>query len=192
MKTCSSTNLFFDTNVLLSHANSDAGSAAPDIEKILEEAYAGKRSLWVSSIIFAELRPSLFVAGKFESVTKLASYIRSIATVVSPDPDMMLRAGRLRDQRWNRSGRTAEEKYRTMSLGDALHIVSALWVKEATNVPDLQFLTFDDGKSRSDEGKSLSLLRLEEYTDGISNHPDVIASAALYRTRPILSQTAMF
>ena len=31
-----------------------------------------------------------------------------------------------------------------MSLGDAMQMASALWVKEAIGVPDLEFLTFDD------------------------------------------------
>jgi hypothetical protein len=77
-----------------------------------------------------------------------------------------------------------------MTLGDAIHIASALWVKEALEFADLEFLSFDDGKSKSDElddgVKSLSLLNLEDYTSGISTNPDVKAVVGLPRLMPIL------
>jgi hypothetical protein len=78
-----------------------------------------------------------------------------------------------------------------MSLGDAMHIASALWVKEACGVQDLEFLTFDDGKSDADDldphNKALSLLRLDQYTHELSGILDVSAAVQLRRIRPVLS-----
>ena len=50
-----------------------------------------------------------------------------------------------------------------MSLGDAMQIASALWVKEAIGVPDLEFLTFDDWCSDDGKGDRLCLLHLQNY-----------------------------
>ncbi len=100
VRTINSKNNFLDTNVLLRHANGASGELGGDIQTILDEAVEGKRRLWVSSVIFAELRPSSFVPGT----------------------------------------------------------------------------------------KSLSLLRLENYTFGLGSNPDVIAAANLSRVKPILPQ----
>ncbi|SMH40775.1 hypothetical protein SAMN02982922_2419 [Mesorhizobium australicum] len=79
-----------------------------------------------------------------------------------------------------------------MTLGDAIHLVSALWVKEATEVSDLEFMTFDNSSNKSVETdigtKALPILNLEEFTHGISSDPDVFALLRLQRLRPILRQ----
>lgn len=192
MSASTSSNHFLDTNVLLQHANNDSGECAQDIDQILSEAVGvnPKRHLWVSSVIFAELRPSSFTPGRFSDIYELASYIRSIATVVNPDPNMMLRAARLRDIKWARPNKNGNELNRCMTLGDAIHIVSALWVKEVEKIPDLEFLTFDNSADKSvetDAGtKSLPLLNIENYTDGLADNPDVKAVLLLPRMRPML------
>ena len=195
----SSKNHFLDTNVLLRHANGDSSPYEADISTILSEAVGPSkiRNVWVSTVIFAELRPSSFKPGVFKTVDELSRYIRSFASIVSPDPATMMRVARLRDLKWLRAvNRHKDEKARTMSLGDAIHIASALWVKEATKVSDLEFLTFDDGKSKSEEldkgTKALSLLRAQEYTDGIMSDDDVKAVCNLVRIKPILSMQQTF
>jgi hypothetical protein len=177
----------------LAHANGLSGQCEADIQTILDESVeGGTRRLWVSSVLFAELRPSSFVPGKFKSLEELARYIRSLAHVVTPDPITMLRVARLRDLKWEREKPVKGEKPKCMSLGDAIHIASALWVKEVDKVSDLEFLTFDDGRSNSSEldhgTKSLSILRLENYTHGIGSNADVSAAVSLWRTKPVLPQ----
>lgn len=182
--------------MLLRHANNDSGEFAADVETLLSEATGNppKRALWVSNVLFGELRPSSFRPGKFEDVSGLANYIRSIATVVTPDPYVMLRAARLRDFKWTRppDRRGRDELPRCMTLGDAIHIASALWVKEGWGVSDLEFLTFDNSSDKSietDPGtKSLPLLSLDEFTHEIGNDPDVLAVLRLPRLKPVLRQ----
>jgi len=117
-------NHFLHTNVFLRHASGSAGEAEHDIETILTQAAVAKRRVWVSSILFAQLRPSMFVPGRFDTLDHLARYIRSLATLVTPDPNTMLRVARLRDAKWQRPAevREADEKPRTMSFGDAIEI----------------------------------------------------------------------
>src|SRR5208283_2591863 len=136
------------------HANGDSGEAEQHIETILTEAAVAKRRVWVSSILFAELRPSMFIPGRFDTLFELTRYIRSLATLATPDPNTMLRVARLRDAKWQRPAevREADEKPRTMSFGDAIEIASALWVKEAAGVTDLKFLIFDDWSSTDARG----------------------------------------
>ena len=179
---------FLHTNVVLRHANGDSGEAEQHIETILTEAAVAKRRVWVSSILFAELRPSMFVAGRFDTLFELTRYLRSLATLVTPDPNTMLRVARLRDAKWQRPAafRQADERPRRMSLVDAIQIASALWVKEAIGVPDLEFLTFDDWSSDEAKGaRRLSLLRLQDYSDDAHANTDVMAAIRLTRVEPV-------
>src|SRR5580698_352425 len=113
---------FFHTNIFLRHASGASGEADEHIDRILTQAAVAKRRVWVSSLLFAELRPSMFVPGRFASLCEFTRYIRSLATLVTPDPNTMLRVGRLRDAKWQRpaSIRQADEKPQSMSLGDAI------------------------------------------------------------------------
>ena len=161
---------------MLRHANGDSGEAEHHIETILTEAAVAKRRVWVSSTLFAELRPSTFVPGRFATLFELTRYIRALATLVTPDPNAMLRVARLRDAKWHMpgDGREAEGKPRTMALGDAMQIASALWVKEAIGVPDLEFLTFDDWCSSDGKpGNRLCLLHLQDYAVDVGVSADV-------------------
>ena len=182
---------FLHVNVLLRHARTESGDSERDLETILTEAAVGGRRLWVSSLLFAELRPSAFVPGRFPSLAEFVRYLRSIATFVTPDPNTMLRAGRLRDVKWQRPAalRGPDEKPRFLSMIDAMQLASALWVKEAASVADLEFLAFDDRVADDAEGGArLSLLRLQDYTDDLAIDSDVMAAVRLARAEPVLHQ----
>ena len=178
---------FLHTNVILRHACGASGEAEEHIDNILTQAAVLKRRVWVSSMLFAELRPSMFAAGRFNTVHEFTRYIRSLVTLVTPDPNTMLRVGRLRDAKWQRPAgvRGADEKPRMMSFTDAVQIASALWVKEAGGVPDLKFLMFDDLSSNEAKGRApLSLLRLQDYAEDARANSDVMAAVRLSRIQP--------
>jgi hypothetical protein len=182
-------NHFLHTNVFLRHASGNSGEAEQYIERILTQAAAAKRRVWVSSILFAQLRPSLFLPGRFDTLDDLTRYIRSLATLVAPDPNTMLRVARLRDAKWQRPAEAGEpdEKPRTLSFGDAIEIASALWVKEAAGVADLKFLMFDDwSPADATGGGRLSLLRLQDYAQDARANSDVMAAVRLTRIEPPL------
>lgn len=179
---------FLHTNVFLRHASGASGEAEEHIDRILTQAAVARRRVWVSSLLFAELRPSMFVPGRFDTLHELTRYIRSLATLVTPDPNTMLRVARLRDAKWQRPADTrgAEEKPRMMSFGDAVQIASALWVKEAGGVSDLKFLMFDDWSSNeANGGGRLSLLRLQDYAVDARANSDVRAAVRLPRIQPL-------
>jgi hypothetical protein len=176
---------FLHTNVILRHACGASGEAEEHIDNILTQAAVLKRRVWVSSFLFAELRPSMFIAGRFNIFHEFTRYIRSLVTLVTPDPNTMLRVGRLLDAKWQRpvGARGADEKPRTMSFTDAVQIASALWVKEAGGVADLRFLMFDDS-NEAKGGPRLSLLRLQDYAQDAPANSDVMAAVQLTRIQP--------
>ena len=177
---------FLHSSVVLRHANGDSGEAEHLIETILTEAAVAKRRVWVSSVLLSELRPSTFVPGRFPTLFELTRYVRTLATMVTPDPNAMLRVARLRDAKWRMPGDGQEAKPRTMSLSDAMQVASALWVKEAIGVPDLEFLTFDDWCSHEPRSSArLCTLHLQDYeVDGEDG--DVKAPIRMTRLVPVI------
>ena len=178
---------FLHMNVLLRHARGGSGNSERDLETILTEAAVGKRRLWASSFLFAELRPSAFVPGRFPTLSEFVRYLRSIAVFVTPGPNTMLRAGRLRDVKWQRPAalRLPGEAPRFLSMVDAIQLASALWVKETLGVANLEFIAFDDHLEDAESPASLSPLRLQDYTDDTINS-DVMAAIQLARAEPVL------
>jgi hypothetical protein len=176
---------FLHTNVFLRHASGASGEAEEHIENILTQAAVLKHRVWVSSLLFAQLAPSRFVPGRFGALHEFVRYIRSLVTLVTPDPNTMLRVSRLRDAKWQRPTgvRGAEEEPRMMSFSDAVQIASALWVKEAGGVADLRFLMFDDSNEPKG-GPRLSLLRLQDYAEDAPANSDVMAAVQLTRIQP--------
>jgi hypothetical protein len=182
---------FLHSSVVLRHANGDSGEAEQHIETILTEAAVHKRRVWVSSVLFAELRPSTFVPGRFPTLFELTRYIRALATLVTPDPNAMLRVARLRDAKWQMPGDSHEAKPRTIALSDAMQIASALWVKEAIGVPDLEFLTFDDWCSpRAGQKDRLCLVHLQDYAVDAGGNADVKSAIRLTRLEPVVHARA--
>jgi len=180
---------FLHSSVVLRHANGASGEAEHNIETILTEAAVHKRRVWVSSVLFAELRPSTFVPGRFATLLELTRYLRALATLVTPDPNAMLRVARLCDAKWHRPGddHQAVGTPCAIGLGDAMQIASALWVKEAIGVPDLEFLTFDDWCApEGAAGDRLCLLHLQDYAVDISGNADVKAAIRLTRVEPLV------
>jgi hypothetical protein len=95
---------------------------------------------------------------------------------------------KLRDGKWLTPGDSngAEGKPRSMSLGDAMQIASALWVREAIGVPDLEFLTFDDWCSAAPmRGDRLCRLHLQDYAVDAELHADVKTPVRLTRLEPV-------
>ena len=67
-----------------------------------------------------------------------------------------------------------------------MQIASALWVKEAIGVPDLEFLTFDDWCSPDGKpGDRLCLLHLQDYAVDAGSSADVKAAIRLTRLEPV-------
>ena len=122
----------------------------------------------------------------------MTRYIRALATLVTPDPNAMCASPGFAtpNGKCQATGRR-EGKLRTMALGDAMQIASALWVKEAIGVPDLEFLTFDDWCSPAAKPSNrLCLLHLQDYAVDVGGNADVKAAIRLTRLEPVVHAKA--
>jgi hypothetical protein len=71
-----------------------------------------------------------------------------------------------------------------MSLGDSIQIASALWVKEAMGVPDLEFLMLDEWiTEQATGGRRFSVVRLRDYAEKAQANSDGKVAVRLKRVQ---------
>ena len=159
------------------------------MSRLLDEARAGKRKIWYSTILYSELRPSLLTAGGFKNIEELIVELEGVLLPVSPTPPILMRAGRLRDYSFKHHSAQKTEKSRVLTVPDAIQFATCLFVKEALGITDIEFHTFDDGKGRNYEEKAVSLLRFEEYAEHCKDDLNIKAVCELARMKPALAQS---
>jgi predicted nucleic acid-binding protein len=189
-----SQNNFWDTNVLARYLSDQADNVSGDIARMVEEARNGDRKIWHSTLLYAEFHPEFLNGTKYKTIADLIADLEGVLLPVAPNADVMMRSARLRQHRFERPVgiRERTEKPRVLTTPDAIQLATALHIKEALKVPDLEFLTFDDGKTKNyettNEHKTVSLLHLQDYSGHLMLDPDVKAACELRRVRPILRQ----
>lgn len=85
---------------------------------------------------------------------------------VPPDPNVMATAAKLRSLPYKK-GR-GERKLLTP---DAIHLASALTLRDTYKVPLTAFHTFDNGNGGGAAGKSIALLGYHEWCEGLESDP---------------------
>jgi hypothetical protein len=164
-----------------------------DLETMLRMARNGELRIWHSTLIYTEVRPALLEQGNFENVEHLVSDMEGVLLPVSPNPNVMMVAGKLRDHQFKRPDgiRQATEKNRVMSVPDAIQLATCLHLRDDRGIPQIEFHTFDDGRGKNYEERAVSLLRLEEYSSHLKDVPEIQQACALPRLKPILPQAGL-
>ncbi len=177
-------NLFWDSCVLTRYLTESPPDHVSDISKFIAEAREGKFKIWISTILYVEVRPSQLRKKAYGSIEDLISAFEGAFFPIGPTPTILLRAARLRDYSYQRQAPQPGERKRVLTVPDAIHLATCLYVKEALGISDIKFHTFDDGRGSNYEEKAVSLLRFEEYASHLTSDPDVAAVCALERTKP--------
>ena len=161
---------------------------------MLHEAKSGKKRIYHSTILYAEMRPKLLKSGGFNSVGDLIADMEAVLLPIGASPNIMMMAGRLRDHFFYRAPgvRQKDEKNRVMSVPDAIQLATCLHLKHDRGVSDIEFHTFDDGRGKNYEERAVSLLSLHEYSGHLQGHEDIDKACALTRIKPKLEQPGFF
>jgi hypothetical protein len=186
---------FWDTCVLARHLTQKPPELCGDIARFLDEARAGKRKIWYSTILYAEFNPAFLTGTPFKTLNELIASIEGVMLPIGPTAPIMMRAGRLRGRIFKHHAPQETEKNRVLSVADAIQFATCLYVKETLGISDIEFHTFDDGKGRNYdvtlEEKVVSLLRFEDYAHEHFDDPDIKAVCDLARLKPAMAQGSL-
>ena len=176
--------LFWDSCVVTRFLTGEPDTGLGAVRTLIDEAVAGKRRIWISTILYAEVRPSQLAKSGFGSIADLIKDLEGAFLPVSPTPNIMLQAARLRDHSYLSAKPQKDEKSRVLTVADAIQFATCLHIRDNRGCPDIRFHTFDDGKMRNYDEKAVSLLRFEQYATRLMSDPDVVAVCELPRARP--------
>ena len=152
----------------------------------VSDAEVGRSKIFISSIGLAELRPSR-VKASGETPASIVNKLCAFITVIDTIPDIMSLAGSLKDNRYvcSTDGPKAPERSRELSTGDAIQLATAIWMREYAGVQDLEFHTFDDGKSRNSvDGKTVPMISFQNWCKGLDGVEYVELAKELKRKKP--------
>jgi hypothetical protein len=152
----------------------------------LTDAGEGKVDIFVSTISLAEIGPSKMGKSGLRPIEVLNSISKAIV-LVDPTPDIMSVAGHLRDQTYRLIGEpeTTAPK-RNLSLGDSIHIATAIALREEFGVQNLVLHTFDEGKSKDSEigKKTVPIIGFQNWCRDCGNDEEVMKAIEIKRGKP--------
>lgn len=176
-------NLFWDSCVFTAFLRDER--AAYDINSIaqyLTEARDGKHRIYTSSLVFAEVLPSSMTPG-IGSFQDFVDDLQGAIVIIDASPNVTQRAGLLRDLPY-RKGASAN---RRLATPDAIMLASALYLADAMGIRLNALHTFDNGRRRGPEGRSVPLLSYHEWCEGFTPEQAKVAKPVvdLLRVPPI-------
>ncbi len=164
-------NLYWDSCVFISFLKKERdqyGNAIDDIEQYLREAKELKHNIYCSTITIAEVIPKHLDLTEHSKFSEFLKDYSGCIIQIGADPIVMEIAAELKSLPYKLVGGNGTRKLLTP---DAIHLASALVLKDAYNVELDVFHTFDNGKAKSPEGKGMPLLSFERWCDGIETNP---------------------
>lgn len=181
-------NLFWDTCVFIRYLAGDRKAACfEDIELFVEEAKQKKRKIYFSTLTFAEIKHEHFKGAGFGSISEFFRDMGSNFIPIEPVPNILICAGELRSVKTQNPYPKAETT-RDLATPDAILLQTCVFIRDILGVDDIIFHTFDEGKARSANGKSVPLLGFENWYPS-TNRPDCIKKVcSLRREKPLHPQ----
>jgi hypothetical protein len=130
-----------------------------------------------------EILPSSITKPELGSFQDFVDDFRGAIIVIDASPDVMQLAGWLRDLPY----RKAPSPGRRLATPDAIVLASAVYLVRTFGIKLDHFHTFDNGKKRGPEGKSVPLLSYQDWCEGFTPDQMLIAKPVLEldRRRPI-------
>ncbi|HEV7293132.1 MAG TPA: hypothetical protein VGN79_12505 [Devosia sp.] len=173
---------YWDSCIFIAHLNGEHhqhGAVMNDISQFLEEAAAGDCTIYCSTITIAEIPESAF-----ERNAPFSEFLRDFQNTVvpvDPGPAIMRLAAHLRSQPYEKQG-----SKRRLATPDAIHLATAVALKDYFGVDLSGFHTFDTGKRRGEEGgKGIPLIGYESWCGSCSDDDVVKKVIAIKRSQPL-------
>lgn len=176
-------NMYWDSCVFIRFITAQPASLVGDIGRYIKDAQGGDRTIYFSTISYAEIMPSMLKGTRYGSVGDFFSTMGKLFRPIEPNPNILMAAGELRDCRpTDPTYRNASQ--RVIGTADAIHLMTCLHVRDVLGVSDIVFHTLDEGKGKTWEGKCVPLLGFETWYPSEGRHQRAEEVCALTREKP--------
>ena len=157
--------LFWDSCVFIAFLRDERATYdVNSIAQYLTEAKEGRHRIYTSSLVFAEVLPSSLIKPEVGSFSDFVDDFQGAIIIVDASPVVMQISGRLRDLPY----RKGSSPGRRLATQDAIMLASCVYLVDAMGVKVNAFHTFDDGRRRGPDGRSVPLLSFHEWCEGFT------------------------
>lgn len=174
-----SEDLYWDSCVLIRWLTGRPAELQDDLDLYIKDAKAGDRRIHISTITLAEISSGHLKLGDYGDIHDLLNDLRSALKPITPSPPIMAMTGQIRSNKFHR-----DKGERILDTPDAIHLITAIHLRDELGVQNLVFHSFDEGKRRGPEGKCVPLIGFENWTARCRDDPLVKRVLALPRELP--------
>lgn len=183
--------LFWDSCILCRYLTETPPELLMDIGQFLNEAKSGESIIYFSTIMLAEVRPSLLKQKGYANFNDLQADLQGALRPIAPNTNILMMASSLRDHTFKLARMQKGQKERILPVPDAIHLATAVYARDALDIPSIAFHTFDDGKSKGADGKAVPLLSFNDWSEHLAKDPTVAAVRKLPISEPLHPEPMM-
>lgn len=184
-------NMFWDSCVFIRWLTQSPPELASDIDSFIKDAQRGHRTIYFSTLAFAEVRQRYLRQGGFATIQAFVDDFSGVFMPVDPSPNVMMNAGLIRDA-MSTNPSDPNNHSRIVSTPDAIQLASCLYVKQTFEVSDIVFHSFDRGRSKGWEGKCVTMIGFQDWFPAAGRSRVIQDVCDLTRTEPLYPQISMF
>ncbi|WP_216856352.1 hypothetical protein [Acidisphaera sp. S103] len=173
---------YWDACVFIAHLNNEQDKHGPYVEHVqqfLDECRSGLCAIYTSTVTIAEIPANRLKSAEYGSFSEFLEDYQGSIIPVGADPNVTALAAQIRGLSFVKQGSRRE-----VGTPDAIHLASALALATDYGVPVTAFHTFDNGKSKGPDGKTVPLLSFETWCDACRDDPLAGRIISMARTRP--------
>ena len=180
-----SPHLFWDSCVFIRYITGDTeGDCFSDICRFVDEARAGKRKIYFSTMAFAEIRQEFLMQAEYGSIQEFFADLGSSFIPIDANPNILIAAGELRSAK-STNPQYPDKSGRPIGTADAVMLTSCLFARDVLGISDIVFHSFDTGSGKSWEGRCVPLVGFERWFPATGRAPRVAQVCGLPRSLPI-------
>lgn len=177
--------LFWDSCVFIRYLIGDESLPCfNDVCRFVDEARSGKRQIFYSTLIYAEIREDFIIqSGDYRSIREFFADLGGSFEPIDPNPNILMAVGELRSAR----SVNPDPRGNTRAIGtaDAVMLMSALFTRDVLGVENLEFHSFDEGSGKSWEGKCVPLVGFDKWFPVPNRTPRVVEVCGLAKRLPV-------
>lgn len=179
-------NLFWDSCMFIRFLIGD--ESAPhftDIARFISDAKGRRRTIYFSTLTFAEMRQEFFQGTGFGTIQDFFDDLGASFVPIEPSPNIMISSGELRSAKSTNPGDPNPPAQRSIATPDAIILATCLFAKDQLGIEDIVFHTTDEGKGKNWYGRSVPIIGFERWFPESTRTDMVKRVCALPREKPV-------
>ena len=156
-----------------------------ELDQFVSDAKKGRLKIHFSTIVYAEFGPKYFIGKKHSRIEEFFADMGSAFIPHEPNPNIMIFAGRLRHaEPTNPQPSGPQGNGRALGAADAIHLATAVYLKEAYKLDKLIIHSFDEGRGKTYDGRCVPIVGFERWYPEMKRTPEVQKVCSIPKLKP--------